>query len=125
MGVTRSTAANRARTQRTPAGRALEFWLMLPVSVLILGGSFLVVKAQSYEMQRAGKPLNLNEIDSSAQIQPLVNFYENPRDRNFALFERITDFLLGRFFCFALLIGCFCHARSAVSGRPAHPLARG
>ena len=48
-----------------------------------------------------------------------------PRDRDFALFERIADFLLGRLFCLALLIGCFCHAGSAVSGRPAHPPARG
>ncbi|MGY4379112.1 hypothetical protein ACVWZ3_006751 [Bradyrhizobium sp. i1.3.6] len=48
-----------------------------------------------------------------------------PRDRDFALFERIADFLLGRLFCLALLIGCFCHARSAVSGRPARPPARG
>ena len=95
MGVTRSTAANRARRKPTPASRALEFWLMLSVSVLILGGIFLILAAQSPGMQRSEQTLNLNEINSSAQIPPLLNFYDNPRDRNFAVLQ-IMGFLLDK-----------------------------
>jgi len=48
-----------------------------------------------------------------------------PRDRNPALLDGVADLLLGRLFCPALLVGCFCHACSAVSERPAHPPVRG
>ncbi len=90
MGITRSTTATRAKTGRASSGRTLEFWLLLPVSIAVLAGICLVLTAQSYQMSNpvpgieGGKPLNLNEISSSGQIQPLLNFYDNPRDRVFA-----------------------------------------
>jgi cell division protein FtsI/penicillin-binding protein 2/cell division protein FtsW (lipid II flippase) len=89
MGITRSNAVSRAKT-KTPSGRALEFWLLLPVSIVILAGTYLVLTAQSNLMEiratgSAGvKPINLNGISSSAELQSLLDFYENSRDRTFA-----------------------------------------
>jgi cell division protein FtsI/penicillin-binding protein 2/cell division protein FtsW (lipid II flippase) len=83
MAITRSTAATRAKS-KTPAGsRALEFWLLLPVSIVIVAGICLVVSAQTHQMQGA-ELVNLNEMDSSAQLQSLLDFYENPKDASFA-----------------------------------------
>jgi cell division protein FtsW (lipid II flippase) len=100
MSITRSTAATRVKSGK-PAGRALELWLLLPVSIAIIAGICLVLRAQSYQMEIptpgiiGGKPLNLNGIKSADQIQPLLDFYENPNDRAFAALN-ILNFLQER-----------------------------
>jgi cell division protein FtsI/penicillin-binding protein 2/cell division protein FtsW (lipid II flippase) len=100
MGITRSTAANRTTSGGFP-GRALEFWLLLPVSVVIIAGICLVLMLQSHQMEDAvpgtdqGKLLNVNEISSSIQLQSLLNFYESPREQTFAAL-RVMAFLQDR-----------------------------
>ena len=84
MAITQSTAADRAKSRKPPGGRALEFWLLLPVSIVIIAGILLVVTAQSRQMEETGRPLDLNEISSSAQLQSLLDFYDNPKDGQFA-----------------------------------------
>jgi cell division protein FtsW (lipid II flippase) len=96
MAITRSTAANRADLE-PPSGRKLESRLMILVSILLIGGIWLILKTQSYEeMEKSGirgsKPLNLNEVRSSAELQPLLSFYDSPRDQTFAAL-RILVFL--------------------------------
>jgi cell division protein FtsI/penicillin-binding protein 2 len=64
--------------------------LLVPVSVVIAVGMCLVLMQQSHQMNAdvsgsgTGKILNINEIDSFAQLQAILSFYESPRDRNFA-----------------------------------------
>ena len=74
---------------------------MLPVSVLILAGICLVLMAHTHQIEQpapggsGGEPLNLNETRSSAQLEPLLDFYDNPRDRSFAA-VRILSYLHDR-----------------------------
>jgi cell division protein FtsW (lipid II flippase) len=96
MAITRSTAANRARSA-PHSGRALELWLLLPVSIVLIAGIWLVLKAQFYEIEKApgitgNKPLNLNEVRSPGELQPMLGFYDTPQDRNFAA-QKIIVFL--------------------------------
>jgi cell division protein FtsI/penicillin-binding protein 2/cell division protein FtsW (lipid II flippase) len=92
MAITRSTAASRAKPG-SPSDRSLEFRLLLLVSITLLVGIGLVLTAQSRQMDAAisgsggGMLLNLNAINSTAQIQPLLGFYENPKDAAFAVLK--------------------------------------
>ena len=71
---------------------------MLPVSIVIIAGIYLVLAAQSRHAEIfafGGAPLNLNEINSSAQLQPLLDFFDNPSDRAFAA-HKILAFIQDR-----------------------------
>jgi cell division protein FtsI/penicillin-binding protein 2/cell division protein FtsW (lipid II flippase) len=99
MAITRSTAANRAHSG-SPSGRSLEFRLLLLVSITLLVGIGLVLTAQSRQMDAAipgsgGRLPNLNEMNSTAQLQSLLGFYENPKDATFAAL-RVMVFLQDR-----------------------------
>jgi cell division protein FtsI/penicillin-binding protein 2/cell division protein FtsW (lipid II flippase) len=89
MATTRSTAANRTKSGK-PSHRSLELWLLLTVSAVIVTGICLLLAAQSSQWEApvpgvaGGKPVNLNEINSTFQLQSLLDFYDSPRDRNFA-----------------------------------------
>ena len=92
MGITRSTAESRAKS-RGPSSRALEFRLLLAVSIVIAAGIYLVVEAQSRLMPISfpgGDLVNLNEINSSAQLLPLLDFYDNSKDCAFAAVKIVT-----------------------------------
>ena len=99
MGITRSTAANRVKSR--PTSRTLEFWLLVPVSIVIIAGIYLVLMAQSHQMQQTipggngGALINLNEINASDQLQSLLDFYDNPKDRTFSALK-ILVFLQDR-----------------------------
>ncbi len=95
MGITRSTAKGRSGK---PSSRALEFRLLLAISILIAAGIYLVLAAQSRQMPipaAGGELLNLNEINSPAQLQPLLDFYDNSSDCAFAA-VKIVAFLQDR-----------------------------
>lgn len=97
MTITRSSAADRSKFE-IYLGRKSEFWLLLSVSVVLTAGMWLIVLAQSYRAETsepAGKPLNLNEARSSADLMPLLGFLDNPQDRNFAA-SKISAFLQDR-----------------------------
>jgi cell division protein FtsI/penicillin-binding protein 2/cell division protein FtsW (lipid II flippase) len=97
MTITHSRAADRAKFE-IYLGRRVEFWLLLLVSIVMTAGMWLVLLAQSYRAEisePAGKPLKLNEVRSSADLMPLLGFFDNPQERSFAA-SRILAFIQDR-----------------------------
>jgi cell division protein FtsW (lipid II flippase) len=95
MAITRSPAASRIKSG-SPSSRPLEFRLLLLVTAILVLGIALALMAQSRQMEEivpgasGGVLLNLNEINTSAQIQPLLGFYENPKDGTFAALRALV-----------------------------------
>lgn len=92
MGITRSRAAERTPHPRSerPAPRHQEFWLLVLISLLIALGAYLGASAQARVMSVplpgvvAEKPVNLNEIGSASELEPLLGFYARKKERSFA-----------------------------------------
>ncbi len=85
MAITRSKAANRARStdpiRLKSGGRNLELSLLLLITSVLGVGLWLVLSAQSQRMN--GRPFNLVEAATPADLSPLLNFLDDPRERNF------------------------------------------
>jgi cell division protein FtsI/penicillin-binding protein 2/cell division protein FtsW (lipid II flippase) len=100
MGITRSTAASRAKSadtsRREGTGRNLELSLLLLISAAFVFGIWLLCSAfsrgASGRLSGTGAPLNLNEAHAPGDLVPLLQFFENPQDRDFAA-RRIVSFL--------------------------------
>lgn len=96
MAVTRSTAAERAHirpraTFSKPGSlRGAEILWLLPASVLIAAGLFLVYRAKSSTPGEGA--LNLRTVDRREQLLPYLGFFTSPADRQFAA-KRIYDYL--------------------------------
>jgi cell division protein FtsI/penicillin-binding protein 2/cell division protein FtsW (lipid II flippase) len=95
MAITRSTAADRARSasQGKYVSRNTEFFLLFFISAVLCAGIWLVLSAQSEQM--AGQPLNLNEAHAPTDLLPVLQFLDSPPDRAFAA-SRIYAFLQER-----------------------------
>jgi cell division protein FtsI/penicillin-binding protein 2/cell division protein FtsW (lipid II flippase) len=97
MAITQSKAADRIRSADRMAaqyaGRNLEFVLLLLISAVLAAGMWLVLSAHSRGM--SGRPLNLNDAHTPADLLPLLQFFDDPRDRSFAA-SAIAAFLRDR-----------------------------
>jgi cell division protein FtsW (lipid II flippase) len=103
MAVTRSTAAERTRTEGfAPAGvsgtshRGPELaWLLLVSAVLAIGlGLVYAAKTRAPSASPAQPPFNLRSVDRQEQLLPYFDIYASPADRQFAakkIFEFLSD----------------------------------
>ena len=102
MGITRSTAEDRARpgSRHGQPGetRNLELVLLLVLSVVLVSGIWLVLRAHAPALNAAqadfarGALLNLHEVKRPADLFPALGFLEGASDRSFAA-QRILEYL--------------------------------
>ena len=100
MAVTRSTAADRTRTEpvvpvAVPAYvRGPEFLWLTASALLIVIGLTLVYLAKTQQAAPVGSrpPLDLRHVDRMEQLLPYLDVYTNGADRQFAA-HKIYDFL--------------------------------
>jgi cell division protein FtsW (lipid II flippase) len=92
-----------SRGGTAPSGRWLELFLLLAATAVTLCGLYLVNGARLAAVARAdaalgSAPLDINTVNSSTELLPLLTFLPDPEDRNFAarhIFERIGSGSLG------------------------------
>jgi cell division protein FtsI/penicillin-binding protein 2/cell division protein FtsW (lipid II flippase) len=86
MALTKSRAADRAGSAKYSrnkyVSRNLELSLLLLITVVLGIGLWLALSAQSQGMNESA--YNLNQAADSKELVPLLNFFDDPRERSFA-----------------------------------------